>query len=178
MLCSPCIRFWPLRNRAAPAGDAPFAAPLHPWAALLLASARTARPTGSLCRPRLAPRAFGPCVPLGAAQDCFIATLKNNSGPRRFYLRIREERQIVAPRRSPPGTPPRNPAQLAWASGGGCGARLRSRLRAGALRARPRCPRRPLLRSPQGARSVEAARRSSRRCLRRIRGTGAQGPWK
>ena len=71
--------------------------------------------------------------------------------------------------------PPRNLAQLAGASGGGCGARP-SRLRAGALRVRPRCPRRPLLRSPRGARSVEAARRSSRRCLRRIRGTGAQGP--
>ena len=80
----------------------------------------------------------------------FYRCAQNNSGPRRLYLRIREERQIVAPRRRPPGTPPRNPAQLAGASGGGCGARP-SRLRAGALRARPRCPRGPLLRSPWGS---------------------------
>ena len=81
-LCSPRSRFRAPRYRAAPAGDAPLAAPLHLWAAHLLASARTARPAGSLCRPW--PRASG-----------FRALRAPGRRPRLFYRCA--QKQLGAP---------------------------------------------------------------------------------
>lgn len=58
----------------------------------------------------------------------FPRRLANDSGPRRFILRYREERPIVAPSGRPPARPRETSHNPRSAGGGGCGARA-SRLR-------------------------------------------------
>ena len=140
------------------------------------APSRAPSPCGLDVPPGAKARGLWALQPLGAARDRFLAALENSSGPRRIFLRIREERPILAPLPRPPARPRENCHNPKTSGCGVCGARFRSRLRAGALRARPRFPRPPLLRSPCGLASVEAARRWHGRCLRRFRrgrGTGA-----
>ena len=118
---------------------------------------------GSYARVRSHGSPCGLVVPSSARASGFRALRAPWRRPRLFYRCA--QKQLGAPAlipshsrraadRSAAPTPSRDaPAKPRTthegAGGGGCGARP-SRLRAGALRARPRCPRRPLLRSPKG----------------------------
>ena len=139
------------------------------------APSRAPSPCGLDVPPGAKARALGPATPW-RRRDRFLAALENSSGPRRIFLRIREERPILArryralPRAHAKTATTRRPRVVEFA------ALACARAFAQAPSGAPAVPRPPLLRSPCGLASVEAARRWHGRCLRRFRrgrGTGA-----
>ena len=147
--------------------------PPHP----LGGSCARSRSHGSPCGLDLPPSAGGlglpgPACPLAPPKIVFRCA-QNSSGPRRFLLRIREERPSVAPPRALTRARAKPRTTLAGSGGGGCrrSSLAPSRRRPPGAKAGP-APAAPPL-ALKGLASVEAARRCRGRCLRRIRLGGA-----